>query len=527
MVEAVTEQEWKPSGNPWIVALPTIFAAFMFVLDETIANVALPHMAGTFSASHDESLWILTSYLVASGIMIPAVDWFSKLLGRRAFFIISILIFTFASFLCAMSTSMTMIVCARALQGLGGGGLLPISQSVLLESFPKEQRGKSMAVFGLVIVVAPILGPVIGGWITDNFDWTWVFLINIPIGILTAYLAYELLEEPPYAQKQKGNVPIDGKGFLFLMIWLVTLQVTLDKGNNLDWFGSSFIRRMAFISVIAMILFFRSQLTNKKSLLDLSVFKDNNFTAGTIIQCVIQAVLLASVALLPQFLQMLMGYSAYLSGLSIMPRGIGACISMILCGILSQKVDNRLLAAFGLSLVGLASLFLGNLNLQIASVNIAIPNFLFGFGMSFAFIPLVSLSVITLKNSQMTNASGLQNLLKNVSGAIGTSIAGTFVSRFSQIHQHYMVGNLTNLNPVFQAKMSALTGAFSGMTNEVVAQAMAQYSIYGDMVKQSTLWGYMETFRVYAAASFIIIPLILFIRKSGLIQKDKIVTQEV
>ena len=247
------EQEWKPEGNPWVAVLPTIFAAFMFVLDETIANVALPHMAGTFSASHDESLWILTSYLVASGIMIPAVDWFSKLLGRRAFFIISILIFTFASFLCAMSTSMTMIVCARALQGLGGGGLLPIAQAVLLESFPKEKRGKSMAAFGLVIVVAPILGPVIGGWITDNFDWTWVFLINIPIGILTAYLAYEFLQEPPFARKQKGNVPIDGKGFLFLAVWLITLQVVLDKGNNLDWFNSGFVRRMALISGVSMI----------------------------------------------------------------------------------------------------------------------------------------------------------------------------------------------------------------------------------------------------------------------------------
>lgn len=520
MTSEAIEQEWKPAGNPWVAALPTIFAAFMFVLDETIANVALPHMAGTFSASHDESLWILTSYLVASGIMIPAVDWFSKLLGRRMFFIMSILVFTFASFLCAMSTSMTMIVCARALQGLGGGGLLPISQAVLLESFPKEKRGKSMAVFGLVIVVAPILGPVVGGWITDNFDWTWVFLINIPIGILTAYLAYELLEEPPYAEKQKGKVPIDAKGFFFLAVWLISLQVTLDKGNNLDWFGSSFIRRTAFISVISMILFFWSQFINKKALLDLKVFKDKNFTTGTIIQCVIQAVLLASVALLPQFLQMLMGYSAFLSGLSIMPRGIGALLSMILCGLLSQKVDNRVLAAFGLSLVGLASLFLGNLNLQISSANIAIPNFIFGLGMGFAFIPLVSLSVITLKNSQMTNASGLQNLLKNVAGAIGTSIAGTFVSRFSQIHQHYMVGNLSQLNPVFQAKMSALTGAFSNITNGVVAQTMAQYSLYGDMVKQSTLWGYMETFRVYAFATFIIIPLILFIRKSGLVKKD-------
>ena len=521
MAETVIEEEWRPEGNPWLVALPTIFAAFMFVLDETIANVALPHMAGTFSASHDESLWILTSYLVASGIMIPAVDWFSKLLGRRNFFILSILIFTFSSFLCACSKSMGMMVAARALQGLGGGGLLPIAQAVLLESFPKEQRGKSMAVFGLVIVVAPIIGPVLGGWITDNFDWTWVFLINIPIGLITAYLSYELLEEPPYAKKQKGKVPIDGLGFLFLSVWLISLQVVLDKGNNADWFHAAWVRKLSAVSAISAILFFWSQFTNKKSLLDLRVFKDKNFTAGTIIQCVIQAVLLASVALLPQFLQMLMGYSAYLSGLSIMPRGIGACLSMILCGNLTSKVDNRILAAFGLSLVGLASWWLGNLNLQIASVNIALPNFIFGLGMGFAMIPLVALSVITLKNSQMTNASGLQNLLKNVCGAVGTSIAGTLVSRYSQIHQHYMVDNLSTLNPVFQAKFSAIAGAFSTITNPVTAKEMASYYLYGTMVKQATLWGYMEAFRIYGMALFVIIPLILFIRKSGLAKKNK------
>ena len=520
MTKEVAEQEWRPEGNPWVAAFPTILAAFMFVLDGTIANVALPHMAGTFSASHDESLWILTSYLVASGIMIPAVDWFSKLLGRRNYFILSILVFTFASFLCACSRSMSMIVVSRALQGLGGGGLLPISQAVLLESFPKEKRGQSMAVFGLIIVLAPIIGPVLGGWITDNFNWTWVFLINLPIGLLTAYLAYELMEEPPYAKRQKGDFPIDVKGFLFLIIWLISLQVVLDKGNNAGWFQASWIRKLSAVSVISAILFFWSQLTNKKSLLDISIFKDKTFAAGTIIQCVIHAVLLASVALLPQFLQMLMGYSAYLSGLSIMPRGIGACISMLICGSLTAKVDNRILAAIGLCLVGFGSWCLGNLNLQIASANIALPNFLFGLGMGFAMIPLVSLSVITLKNDQLTNASGLQNLLKNECGAIGTSIAGTFVSRFSQIHQHYMVDNLTNLNPVFQVKLSAVTGALSNITNSVTAQAMAQYSIYADMLKQATLWGYMETFRIFSLATFIIIPLLLVIRKSGLVKKQ-------
>jgi len=520
MSEEVITEEWKPTGNPWIIAIPTILAAFMFVLDETIANVALPHMAGTFSASHDESLWILTSYLIASGIMITSVDFFTKLLGRKAFFICGILLFTISSFFCACSTSLTMIVIARIFQGLGGGGLLPVGQSVLLEAFPKEGRGKAMAAFGLVVIVAPIIGPVLGGWITDNFNWTWVFLINIPIGIFAAFLTYKLMEEPPFAQKQK-NVSMDFVGFFYLVVWLVCLQVVLDKGNNADWFNATWIRCLSVVSISAALLFFRSQIINKKSLLDLSVFKDKNYTVGTIIQIVIASVLLASVALLPQYLQMLMGYTAFLSGLAIMPRGIGSLISMMICGMLTTKVDNRILAAIGLLLTAISGLMLGNLNLQISSANIALPNFIFGLGMGLAMIPLISLSVITLKNNQMTNATSIQNLLKNVSGAIGTSIAGTMVTRFSQIHQHYMVGNLTPLNPVYTAKYAAINGAFMKMTSAAVASQMAKYSLYGTMLKQATLWGYMETFRMFGYATLIIIPLVLLLKHSGIAKKNK------
>ncbi|MBO5948435.1 DHA2 family efflux MFS transporter permease subunit [bacterium] len=517
--QAITQnEEWKPTGSPWALAIPTIFAAFMFVLDETIANVALPHMAGTFSASREESLWILTSYLVASGIMITAVDWFSKLMGRKAYFIFSVLLFTAASVACAFATSIEFMIIARIIQGFGGGGLLPVSQAVLLESFPKEERGKSMAVFGLVVVLAPIIGPVLGGWLTDNFHWSWIFLINLPVGLLTAYLAYDLMEDPPYARKQK-EVVFDGKGFFFLTLWIVTLQIILDKGNNADWFNAPWICRLTVVMVISAILFFWSQITNKKSLIDLSVFKDANYTVGTIIQIIIQMVLLASLALLPQLLQSLLGYTAFLSGLSIMPRGIGACSSMLLCGMLTSKIDNRILAAFGLALVATATFMFGNLNLQISSMNIIIPNFIFGFGMSFAMIPLVSLAVITLKNSQMTNASGVQNLLKNIGGAIGTSIAGTMISRYSQIHQANMVDFLTPLNDAFNAKISAMQGAFSQMTSPNIANYMAQYSLYGEMLEQSTLWGFMETFRFFAIMTFIILPLVFLIRESGVAKK--------
>jgi DHA2 family multidrug resistance protein len=405
-----------------------------------------------------------------------------------------------------------MMIFARVLQGFGGGGLLPVAQAVLLESFPKDMRGKAMASFGLVVVLAPIIGPVAGGWITDNWNWPWVFLINLPIGLLTLFLANELLEDPPYAKKQK-DVKIDGKGFLFLTIWLVSLQVVLDKGNNADWFNSPWICQLTFVMAISAILFIWSQLTNKNSLVDLSIFKDRNYAAGTLMQVVIQAVLLASLAILPQFLQILMGYTAYLSGLSIMPRGVGALCAMIFYAVLSNKVDNRFLAGLGLFLIGVAGWSLGNLNLQISSMNIAIPNFIFGLGMGFAMIPLIELSVVTLKNSQMTNASGIQNLLKNISGAIGTSVVATLITRFSQIHQANLVGNLNSLNPVFVAKLNATTGALAQYTHPVTANYMAQYALYGELVKQSTLWGFIEAFRIFGIALFLVIPLLFLLKK--------------
>ena len=496
--------------NPWLTSLPTILAAFMFVLDSTIANVALPHMAGTFSVSREESTWILTSYLVASGIAITAVDWFCKLLGRKNFFILSVILFTFASVLCGLSNSIEMMIFARIIQGFGGGGILPISQAVLLESFEPRERGRAMAVFGLVIIVAPIVGPVLGGWITDNYSWPWIFFINLPFGILTGFLAKKLSYDPKYARKQK-NVRLDVWGFVFLTVWLATLQVILDKGNNADWFNAAWIRRLSFVCLTSGILFFVSQM-KKNSLVDLRVFKDINFAAGTLIQIVIQAVLLASVAILPQFLQSLMGYTAFLSGLTIMPRGMGALTATILFGIVAKKIDNRLLAVLGLSLIGIAGLKFGFLNMQIASINIAIPNFIFGLGMGFAMMPIVSLSVATLENSQMTNASGLQSLLKNIGGAIGTSLVSTMITRFSQVHQFMMVENLNPLNPVFEAKFTATKAALSAYMSPVIANYAAQYSLYGQMLKQATLWGFMEAFRICGIACIVIIPLVFLIK---------------
>lgn len=511
-----TTEEWKPKINPWIMIIPVMLAVFIYVLDGTIGNVALPHMAGSFSATRDESMWILTSYLIAAGIVIPAVDFFSKLCGRKNFFIISILMFTIASMLCGMAKNIEFMIFARILQGFGGGGILPISQAIIIESFTKEQRGAAMSVFGMGVILAPIIGPVLGGWITDNWTWPWIFFINVPFGCIAALLSKKLIEDPPYAKRQH-NVKIDGKGFFYLTIWLVTLQTVLDKGNNADWFNATWICWTFSVSVVACILFFHSQLTNKDSLVDLSVFKDRNFSAGTIIQVVIQAVLYASLAILPQFLQSMMGYTAFLSGATMMPRGFGSMLSMLITGTLSNKIDNRLFVMLGLALIGGSSLVFGSLNLQISNMNIAIPNFFMGMGMGLSMVPIMNLSVDTLKNEQMTNATGIQNLLKNIGSAIGTSLVATMLTRFAQVHQYMLVGKMSELNPVFIERVQTTAGALSAYTEHSVAQYMAQYSYYGQLVKQSTLWAFIDSFRIFGVLCLAVIPLLLLMKK---IKKD-------
>lgn len=510
----MTEQEnqWTPKINPWIMIIPVMLSVFIYVLDGTIGNVALPHMAGSFSATRDESMWILTSYLIAAGIVIPAVDWFSKLLGRKNFFIISILMFTIASMLCGMATNIEFMILARILQGFGGGGILPISQAIILESFPKEKRGIAMSVFGMGVILAPIIGPVLGGWITDNWTWPWIFYINVPFGCIAAILSQRLIEDPPYAKRQKG-VTIDAKGFFYLTIWLVTLQTVLDKGNNADWFNAPWICWTSAVSAIACVLFFHSQITRKNTLIDLSVFKDRNYSAGTIIQIVIQAVLYASLAILPQFLQSMLGYTAFLSGATMMPRGLGSMTAMVVCALISNKVDERLLVAIGLGCLGGANLIFGSLNLQISNMNIAIPNYVMGIGMGLAMVPIMNLSVDTLNNSQMTNASGIQNLLKNIGSAIGTSLVATMLTRFAQVHQIMLVGNLNDLNENFIERMQSTTAALAQYTHVSVANYMAQYSMYGQLVKQATLWAFIDAFRVFGVLCLIVIPLLLLIKR--------------
>ena len=498
--------------NPWIVMIPVMLSVFMFALDETISNVALPYMAGSFSISHNESTWIITSYLVASGIVIPAVDFFSKLMGRKTYFLISLTIFTIASVLCGLSTSMPMILCARVLQGIGGGGIMPISQAIIFEIFPKDKRAAAMAVFGLGVVMAPIMGPALGGWLTETWSWPFIYFINVPFGIIAFHLTKMLVFDPPYAQKQK-NVTMDYSGFFFLCVWLLTLQIVLDKGNDADWFGAAWICKTFAISMMAMLAFFTIQIKKKKPLIDLSILKDSNFFFGTIVLMVLMGVMMASAAILPSMLQRLMGYTSFLSGISMIPRGAGCLLATVICGVLTPKIGTKPLIIAGLIILGIGGLMFGEINTNIALVDIALPNCVFGLGMIMAMVPMMNLSCSTLSNDEQTNAAGVQNLLKNIGAAIGTSLATTMISRFGQAHQMMMVGHLNFSNDIYTQKLNALASTFASGTDIATATHMAQAQIYNQLLQQASLWGYVETFRYFGAAAFVIIPLVvIFIR---------------
>ena len=498
--------------NPWLSAGAVMITIFMVVLDSSIANVALPNIAGSFSATRDESTWVLTSYLVANGVIIPSTAWFSTLMGRKNFLLLATLMFTLASALCGMANSMSMLVMARVIQGIGGGAIMPISQAVMMEEFKPEERGMAMSVFGFGVIFAPIIGPTLGGWITDTYSWHWIFLINVPIGFLSLWLIQKFIIDPPYAKKGKVN-SIDYWGFIFLIIWLFVLQIILDNGQKSDWFGASWVRWSATLTAITFVAFIIRELTVKEPIVDLRVFKDKNFAIGTVLHFIIGAVLYSTLAILPLFLQQLMGYTATLSGLAISPRGFGSFAGLVVAGVLSNKVDQRWVIAIGLAILAFSNIMFGTLNLQIAMNNIILPNIICGFAFSLVMIPLMTIAFVTLKNSQMTNATGVFNLAKSVGGAIGTSAVATMVSRMSQVHQTHLIRNLSYSNFGFMEKLSAIQGGIASMSGHALANIKANVVVYKQLIQQSTLMAYMDCFKIYAALLVVLIPLIFLFQK--------------
>ena len=504
---------WRPSYSPWLIAFSVMLATFMEVLDTSVANVSLPHIAGSLAATPEEATWVLTSYLVSNAIILPATGWLSSFFGRKRFLIVCIIIFTLASALCGMATSLGMIIVARILQGVGGGALQPIAQAVLLESFPQEQRGAAMAVFGLGVVTAPIIGPTLGGWITDNYSWRWIFYINLPVGALAILMTSLFVEDPPYVKAQRAP-KIDYIGFGLMAVGLGALQIVLDKGQQEDWFESAFIVRLSLLALFALVAFVIWELTTDHPIVDLRVFANRNFAVGTALITSVGIVLFGTIALLPLFLQTLLGYPAVESGLTVSPRGFGSIASMIIVGRLIGKVDGRWLIMFGFAVLAYATYMFAGLNLEIASGNVTWPNIISGFAMGFIFVPMTTLSISTLPNEQIGNATGVYNLMRNLGGSIGIALVTTFLARGAQMHQAIMVAHLTPYDPIYQERLRQMTNALAAHGNPATAPQQAYGAIYGTLLKQASLMSYIDNFRFLAFLCLLCIPAALLFKRT-------------
>lgn len=494
---AVAAMPWRPRANPWLIAVPVMLATFMVILDTSIVVVALPYIAGNLGATQDESTWVLTSYLVANAVILPASAWLSSFLGRKRFLIGCTVLFTLASLTCGLAASMPMLVVARVLQGFGGGAMQPLAQSILLESFPPTQRGTATALFGLGIVVAPIIGPTLGGWLTDQLSWRWTFFINLPVGALAIFLMVLVIEDPPYIRASRPD-RVDALGFLLMMLFLGTLQILLDKGQDVDWFSAVWLRWFALISGLSLIGFVVRELRIRQPIVDLRVFKNRNFAVSSALFGLFGLALYALITLQPLFLQSLLGYTALDAGLSVSPRGVGALAALLVVGALVSRVNAKLLVGFGFAIMGLSSLLLSRLSLQMSMASIIPANILAGIGTSLIFVPLTTLAIGTLPNEQIGNATGIQNLVRNIGGSIGLSFVSTMLERYAQAHQALMIGKLSALNAPYRARLGLAQRLLELHFGPIDALARARELLYRLLIQQSSYWAFMDIFFVIA-----------------------------
>jgi DHA2 family multidrug resistance protein len=501
--------------NPWLIALAVILPTFMEVLDTSIASVALPHIAGSLSASVDEATWVLTSYLVANAVVLPASGWFSLRFGRKRFLITCIVIFTIASFACGAATSLGMILLARAVQGAGGGALQPLSQAILLESFPPNKRGLAMAAFGLGVVVAPVLGPTLGGWLTDTYTWRWAFYINIPVGALAIVMIMRYVRDPHYIKNARVG-RLDKIGFGLLAIWLAILQIILDKGQEDDWFSATWIRWGTAVLIVSFVAFVIWEWNKHQPLVNLRVFRERSFAVGCALIGMFGAVIYGLVTLLPIFYQTLLGYTALASGIAVSPRGLGAIVAMPLIGILTSRIDNRYLIAFGFSLFAACSMWFADINLGINQWTLTWAIILSGFGSGCVFVPLSTAAMARLPNEQIGNASGLYNLLRNIGGGIGISMINTVLARHEQIHRAYLVHDITPGNPLLQQQLHGLTGYLqTAPVQSIYLPAQRALDIVDQSVsQQSALLSFVDDFHYLALACALCVPVVFLLKKT-------------
>jgi DHA2 family multidrug resistance protein len=492
--------EWMPKFSPWLIAIAVMLAAFMEVMDTSIAAVAIPNIAGSISATSDEATWVLTSYLVANAIFIPASTWLSLKFGRKRYLMMSVLIFTVASFACGAAGSLAFILFARAVQGAAGGALQPLAQSILIESFPPAKRGLALGMYAMGVVVGPIVGPTLGGYLTDTISWRWAFYINIPIGIVALLMQAKFIEDPPFIKNAKPG-PLDGMGLAFLAVWLGALQVVCDKGQEDDWFGSNLICTMAVLFVVGLVVWLIREKTAKAPLVDLSIFANRNFAIGSGLIALFGACIYGVTTIFPLFYQNVLGYDATNSGLIVAPRGIGAVLAAICVALLVSKMDPRIMISLGFGIFGVCAYWFSLLNFNIGFWSLFWPILISGVGLAMVFSPLAGIALGTLPEKQLGNGSALFNLLRNVGGSIGISFVNTIAERHLQSHTNELSRSLVGTRHVVQNEVSALTSFMARHVGPHLAMQRAYAELATTLANQAQTMAYADCFRYLAVMS--------------------------
>ena len=495
----------KLTINPWVVTFSVMLATFMEVLDTTVVNVSIPHIAGNLASTNEEGTWVVTSYLVSNAIVLPISGWLANHIGRKRLLLACVAGFTLTSLCCGLAATLPQLIFFRVLQGLTGGGLQPLAQAILLETFPKERHGHAMAAFGIGILLAPILGPTLGGWITDNYTWRWIFYLNLPVGGLSLFLMNRFVFDPHYVKRSGAKVDLWGIGLLALGIG--SLQVFLDTGERKDWFASGYIRTFAALCVIGLVALLIREFTTDHPVVDLRALKNRSFAAGVFLISMLGFILYSSLVLLPLYLQTLMGYPAYNSGLALSPRGIGALVFTPLAGHLTTKTDPRRLLVVGLVLGSITMFDLSGLNLYAGFWDIFWAQVLQGVALSFLFIPLMSLAMSRITPEKMGNATSIFNLMRNIGGSVGIAVMTTFLARRMQLHQNHLIANVRAGDPQTLRMLQGLGAHFHRQgADSVTAARKAIGAIYGMVEQHAAMLAFVEAFWIMGVVFLLMLP---------------------
>ena len=509
------EAEWKPKHNPWAIALTVTLATFMEVLDTSIANVALPHIAGSLGASQEEATWVLTSYLVSSAVVLPISGWLSNRFGRKRFYMTCVAIFTVCSLLCGFAPSLPILIFARILQGAGGGGLAPSEQAILADTFSVEKRGQAFALYGTAVVIAPAIGPTLGGWITDNFNWHWIFFINLPIGLLSLWLSNRMVEDPP---KMKAlthvKAPVDFTGLALVASGVGCLEFFLDKGQEKDWFSDPMIRTVAILAAVLLLTFVIWEWRHPDPIVDIKLLKNRNFGTAVFLQLILGMVLFGSTVLIPQYLQTLLGYTAERAGMVLSPAGFVMMFGMALAGrSLSWKIDPRLTVCLGYIAVALGIYNLTRLSLDTSFATVTVWRMLQVIGLPFIFIPISTLNYVGVPRSKSNQISSLSNFARNLGGSAGTALLTTFLARTAQTHQMTLASNTGAGSVGYTSYISSVTAMMEqqGLSAASAAQSAVGFA-YQQLLRQASMLSYQNAFFVLAVTIMCLSPLPFLMR---------------